>query len=426
MKIQSLSGFFRLTFASLLTAAVSCSSDAEPRQVKREPATINDGDGSSGSGSKPGVRTTSGNGQSSGDTGSSSSGNNNSSNNNQSNGSSNNNNNNQQQGDMSGSGSVEDRTKAAKDFFELTLGPQLELEASGCKGCHIGPRVPDAQLDGPRGQEEIYVVEVMFERMTDGTSSTANAFYEKVSDSNGDHPGRDRCALNQDICDNIIAFGQLWYEDDGSLEAGAGGLGFLDVDKISAGYQGFINGWAYDAATPDEQFTVEIYNGNADAGTLLVTTEANGQATPLNGATIPPGHEFEVKIPDEMITSGLEMDIHVYALVGGQPVLVGNVKETFYVPSQAGIDFFNNNIAPLVQPNDCGGCHSAGRSLEGTFGSMVTPKPSNGGTATVNAFYLNITGTTNAEYNPNGHPPGNVAGQLGNLMQDWWDLEFGQ
>ena len=421
MKISKSSRGSRLALASLLTLVVSCSSDVEPRQVKRDTtnASTTTGDNANGSsGSKPGVRTTTSSGES-GNTNSPSSSSNTGSGNTTSTGNGSSNTGAQDQsGGMIGDGSsVAERTKASKDFFELTLAPKLE---SACIGCHVGPRVPDEQLAGPRGDEEVYVVEVMFERMTDGSSSTENAFYTRVSNVNNDHPGGDRCAIDQTICDDIIEFGQLWYEDDGSLAAGSGGFGFLNVDVIRAGYQGWINGWAYDAAQPDEQFMVEIYNGTIDAGTLLVSTLANGMATPLSGASIPPGHEFEVKIPDAMIASGIEMDIHAYAIVGGVPQLVGNIKETFYVPSAEGAAFFNANIAAAVQPNDCGGCHSAGRDLEGIFSSMVNPKPSNGGTATNNIFYQTIADIID-------HSGGDVRGQgnIGNLIQQWWDIEFG-
>ena len=417
---------------SSLALLLSCSSDVEPREVKRETtnanATVDDEDGKS-SGKKPGVRTNSNKSKpSSGDSDSSTTSND--SNSQAEEGTSGSNNQGEQNGSTNTGASEADKTKAAKDYFELTLEPVL---ANSCIICHVGPRVPDDQLAGPRGDEEIYVVEVMFERMKEGTSSTANAFYDKVSNANSDHPGGDRCADDQSICDSIIKFGQLWYEDDGSAAPKDPEFGLLNETEVTAdsNYAGYISGWAFNSLQPDDQVTVEIYNGTDAAGTLLTTTIADGPATPLDGTMIPPGnHEFTVKIPDAMIDSGNEMDIHAYAVVNNDRILLGNVKETFYAVQNA--DFFENNIAPLVEGNDCGGCHSAGRDLAGVFSSMVSPKPSNGGTAMKNKFYLNlaniVNGVNDENLNPNGHSGGNVCnqGNICNLLVQWWNLEFGQ
>ncbi|MFK7828098.1 MAG: hypothetical protein AB8G05_28370 [Oligoflexales bacterium] len=372
---------------------------------------------------KPGVRTTSKNGKSSDDSDSSVNGNN--SNQQSEDGSSNSNNQNEQNGSSNSGTSDADKSKASKEYFELTLAPLLEND---CISCHVGPRVPNDQLAGPRGDEEIYVVEVMFERMTDGTSSTANAFYNRASNADNDHPGGDRCAVDQAICDSIIQFGQLWYEDDGSQAPKDPEFGLLNLAETASvsNYAGYISGWAFNSVQAADQVMVEIYNGTAAAGTLLVSTLADGPATPIDGTEIPAGnHEFSVKIPNEMIDNGNEMDINAYAVINGDRILIGNVKETYYAPQNE--EFFQNNIASIVEGNDCGGCHSAGRTLDGIYSSMVNPKPSNGGTATTNMFYLNLANVSMAP-NENGHAGGNVCnqGNICNLIQQWWDLEFGQ
>lgn len=314
------------------------------------------------------------------------------------------------------------RKQAALAFFDSSLASVLE---SSCISCHVGPRVDVAQ----RGTEGIYVADNMYELMIEGSSSSDNSFYNKVNNkANSPHTGGDRCATNQNICDLIIAFGQIWYEDDGLVAPPEPEYGLLDLNAINGttNYQGVISGWAFNSVQPDEQVMVEIYSGPIDTGTLLVSDTANRAGIP-QGKTIPAGnHKFAVKIPDTMIDHGNEMDIYAYAVVNGDRILLGNAKETFYVMQDA--NFFENEIAQAVTAGACGNCH-ADWSLEGVYETMVIPKPSDGGTATNNKFYLAISGSPIPDpIDPTitrTHSGGNRGADLSNLLRQWWELEFG-
>lgn len=409
MKFQTFRILSQLNLVFLLTISVSCSSDVETREVKRDVdsnATVEDGKG--GSGNKPGVRTTKNDGSSedsktstsggeteteTGSTGTGTTG---------------------SEDDMTGNqgsgASDAERMQAALTFFESNLETVLE---AACISCHVGPRVEVAQ----RGTEGIYVAENMYELMVDGTSSSENPFYNMVSNRGDAHPGGDRCASSQNICDLIVEFGQFWYEDDGSVAPPDPEFGFLHVQAINgaSNFQGLISGWAFNSAQPDEQVMVEIFNGPMETGTLLVTDTANRQGL-LPGKTIPPGnHKFAVQIPAAMIDHGNEMDIYAYAVINGERMLIGNAKETYY--SLQDPDFFNQQVAGSVTAGSCGNCH-ASWTLQGVYETMVIPKPSNGGTATNNKFYLAIT-------NANGHSGGNQGAALANLLRQWWEAEFG-
>jgi hypothetical protein len=299
-----------------------------------------------------------------------------------------------------------DNGKAGLTFFEQKVLPVFQAK---CVSCHADPR----QQVEIRGPLSIYSYNSMKAKLINGASSSDNDLVNKASNKIN-HEGGDRCAGRMDTspCKDISA----WYiaeMGDNSENSNPGLSGrVFEITPL-----GKIIGWAYNPGDASQELSVSFYiDGPAGIGTKLGPFVANRSGADNNTSG---NHAFLVDIPLQF-RDKKKHSLHAYALIDGKEVELSTDPYSFtaYALSEAGRAFYNANVANAV--TGCAGCHAL--SYEQHFYALVSPAPSEGGTATNNVL-INKAGVRNGT----AHGGGNrcAGGNPCNVFQQWWTREFG-
>lgn len=279
-----------------------------------------------------------------------------------------------------------------KKYFEETIFP---LFTATCASCHADPRMNPPQ----RGPLTIFSYDTMRTHLTDGTSSTDNRLLRKVRNIDP-HGGGNRCTAGAtgSPCQEVMEWWRLELGPDSGI----------DGRIISISVSGDVVGYAVD--TRDETLKVKV-RLFVDQN-LAVETTADLAGSDGNYAG---DHAFRVQLPAS-VRDGKERTIT--AFVDNVP-LGSSLKYVAYAPKEAGKTYFANTVAPALTGR-CAGCHVIQYDVQ--YGSLISPSPNKGGTALANALIDHSAGANN-------HPGGNICGNKNatpcNLLQTWWNLEFG-
>jgi hypothetical protein len=296
---------------------------------------------------------------------------------------------------------------AGLTFFEQKVLPVLQAK---CVSCHADPRQP-AEIRGPL---TVYSYNSMKKKLSVGTSSNDNDLLNKLTNKIS-HEGGDRCGGKMDVspCKEIAAWHIVEQGDDVAENPNAGVAGrVFEITSL-----GKIIGWAYNPNDTTEELSVSFYiDGAAGVGTKLGPIVANRSGADNN---TPGNHAFLLDIPLQF-RDKKKHTLHAYAIIEGKEIELSAVPYSFtaYALSDAGRAFYNANVANNV--TGCGGCHVL--SYEQHFYALVSPAPSEGGTATNNVL-INKAGVRNGT----AHGGGNrcAGGNPCNVFQQWWTREFG-
>ena len=300
-----------------------------------------------------------------------------------------------------------DAGKAGLAFFEQKVLPVLQAK---CVSCHADPRQP-AEIRGPLS---VYSYNMMKAKLIIGTSSVDNDLISKITNKVS-HDGGDRCGGNMATspCKEIAAWriAELG-EDEGSEPANGIAGRIFEVTPL-----GKIIGWAFNPDDTALTLSVNFYiDGASGLGTKLGPFVANKSGADNNSTG---NHAFLVDVPVQF-RDKKKHTLHAYAIVDGKDVMLGTLPYEFtaYAPSDAGRAFYNANVANTV--TGCAGCHAL--SYDQHFYALVSPAPSQGGTATNNVL-INKAGIRNGT----AHGGGNrcAGGNPCTVFQQWWDREFG-
>jgi len=306
-----------------------------------------------------------------------------------------------------GEGEIDDRGSNGSGlaFFEQKVLPIFQAQ---CVSCHADPR----QVTEIRGPLTIYSYDAMKAKLVVGNSSRDNDLIDKITNKVS-HEGGDRCLGNMEIspCKEIATWHITELGDGQTKDPAVNVAGrIFEVTPL-----GRVIGWAYNPNDTTEELSVVFYiDGASGKGTKLGPLDANRNGPDNN---TPGNHAFLLDVPLEF-RDKKKHTLHAYALINDQEVELGQPYEfTSYAPSEAGRAFYNANVANAV--NGCGGCHAL--SYEQHFYALVSPAPSQGGTAANNVL-INKAGTRNGT----AHGGGNrcVGGNPCNVFQQWWQQEF--
>jgi hypothetical protein len=295
-------------------------------------------------------------------------------------------------------------------FFLAEVEPQFQKD---CQSCHAEPRIPVPE----RGPLSIYSYDAMAKKLNPGDKSTSNYLIDKMTAKRA-HEGGNVCpgGVMSGPCLKVVEWLKGEFAETESQTPPGGGAG----GKISSVSDvGLVAGYAADDQDLTNQLVVKFYvDGDATTGELAGETVADKSGFD-DGKT--GNHAFSFSLPDSF-RNGVERTIYAYGEVAGQltELASSGLAYTAYSQNAAGRAFFMSDVKPAMD-SACSNCHSI--SYDQQWSSLILPAPAKGGTATNNLLINKPSGTV-------AHDPGNVCGGVNNgvcgLLQQWWDLEFGQ
>ena len=279
-----------------------------------------------------------------------------------------------------------------KKYFEETIFP---LFTATCASCHADPRMNPPQ----RGPLTIFSYDTMRDLLTDGNSASDNRLARKVRNIDP-HGGGNRCNAGPTgtPCQEMMEWWRLELGQDSGLDG--------RISSVSI--MGDVLGYAVDTRDETKTLTVRIMVD----GQLAAETQASKPGPDGNYAG---DHAFNVQLPPAL-RDGKE---RVVAAFVGDRVVGPMFKYTAYAPKDAGRAYFTATIAPALNAR-CARCHAI--QYETQYGALISPPPHKGGTATTNELIDYSAGANN---HPGGNLCGNKNGSPCNLLQTWWNMEFG-
>jgi hypothetical protein len=306
----------------------------------------------------------------------------------------------------SGGGNSGNSGVSAQAYFTNTVLPEINRR---CVACHA-PLFENPVIAAPLSIISYTAAKTL---LLDGNAQDDNSFYNKVSNRSG-HTGGNLCDGSSDgICELVKTW---WIKETGSTNSAV----TLSGEVLAISDSGRISGWAADPANPNDQFDIEFYiNGDNSSGTLIGSVFANQVG--FNGG-VAGNHAFSYTIPDQY-KDGTSYLINAYLISGNAYIRLTGTPRTFtlYAPSAAGRDYFQTTVMPRLQDR-CVQCHVI--SHDQFFASLVSPKPSDGGTATNNEMVRMPLGA----FNGKSHPGGNICGNINSSpcleIQEWWRRQF--
>lgn len=286
-------------------------------------------------------------------------------------------------------------------YFTSTVKPLLE--SPRCNTCHALP------FQGGTAPLTIFDYAPAKRLLGGGgTSSVNNNFINRPQGLNG-HTNNCSAGLLATPCKEIMA----WWEAEYGRDTSGRFVGQLEYVSST----GNISGWAVDVDNINSAVQVRVYaDGAAGTGTLLTTLSANQSGSPT---TYPGNHAFVYDLP-AAYRNAQPHDLYIYIVSGAQNfVLQGTpIRYTAYTPRAAGMQYFQQTVAPLLQSN-CGSCH--GVDYMYFYYSLLNLPPHLGGTATDNLLINKPSATVT-------HGGGNRCGNKNSApclqIQEWWRREF--
>lgn len=285
-----------------------------------------------------------------------------------------------------------DTPTAGRRYFQETVLPLFNRD---CASCHADPRMNPPQ----RGPLTIFSYDSMRELLTSGSSAADNGLSRKVR-SVDPHGGGNQCLSGPTTspCLEISTWWKIELESDTTYDA-----------KItSVSNTGEVIGYAVDTSDTSKALTVRLVVD----GQTAVETKASIDAPDGN---YPGAHAFKAVLPDN-VRDGKEHTLRVYV---DTLALGTDVKFIAYAPKAAGRNYFDATVSPALT-RSCANCHVIQYSIQ--FVDLLSPTPAKGGTA-INNNLINTSAGSNQ------HPGGNICGSKNgspcNLLQQWWNLEFG-
>ena len=289
--------------------------------------------------------------------------------------------------------SKKSKTFSGKTFFTKEVEPTLRAQ---CEECHAAPRIVVAN----RGPLSIFNYSYVEKNLTDGASFSEASMVMKLT---GDtpHGGSKMCdSLDSGPCKPLKELYEGLTGDNNSKDAAK--YGAITKSHFSGTIYGY--GLAPGGGTAE----VSFYDGDPeDGGTLIGTTMANKGGDDGGNSG---DNAFIYEVPAEAITSGTKLTIHAFVKEGDKlNRLKGSPHEFIpYKPTSETFDIGNFSA--------CDGCHP-GYTINTWFGSLLSPTPEAGGTATNNQLYQKASGVD--------HRGGNFCGGGGlcDVISNWWTEE---
>ena len=300
---------------------------------------------------------------------------------------------------------------ANEAFFFNTVTKAFDRS---CASCHAEPRFKPA-TPGPLS---IFAYQKMRGMLLTGVSEQSNSLMDKIRGI-ASHGGGNRCVngFTDSPCSEIGQWFKMELKSNPKALKSPGAAGVSGA-LTSYSTAGKISGYAVNTSNTTQSLSVKFYlNGAAGVGTALGTVMAN---LPGSGGGFTGNNSFSYDLPTSA-ADGNSKDLYLYALLdGAEKALPGNpYKVTAYTPKQAGRDYYEATLRPLLQ-SSCANCHVIGYSQH--YVSLISPTPAAGGTALLNEMINRPSGSVS-------HPGGNVCGgKNGGLcvqIQQWWAREFG-
>lgn len=311
--------------------------------------------------------------------------------------------------DDSGTGNS-DVSKEAKNFFLNTVATKFEVE---CKGCHALPQNP-TEVKAPL---TIFSYTKMRALLAKGPSGDNNDLLNKMRGMDS-HSGGDRCGASGPDASPCLEVVQWWEKEFGQGQGGNIPGSPLKGKLESIGATGDVAGFALDSTQTAATSTVMIYiDRTAGGGSADFTLTAN-QSGAAGG--YPGNHRFAGTLPDAF-RDGKDHTANAYVVVNGTATLLqsGTLAYRAWAPTAAGQSYYNATVRPVLQTR-CASCHVIQYASQ--YAALIGPAPNQGGTVTNNDMINFPAGMNN---HPGGNLCGTKSGSPCNLIQQWWNLEFG-
>jgi len=290
----------------------------------------------------------------------------------------------------------------AQQYFDAVVKP---LFNSRCIQCH------DFVFAGGIAPVTIYEYSLAKPLLQTGASSVDNKLIRKAQGFDS-HTGGNQCilGLTSSPCKELIA----WWEAEFGIDPNARYAG--RVSYITP--LGEVSGWVADSKNLNLAVQVRLFaDGPAGIGVDLGAVTAN---RPGSAVGYPGDHTFQFTLP-AAYRNAAPHTLYAYAIgADGNYALQGiPVAFTAYTPKQAGMNYFNATVRPMLQQR-CNACHADPVYID-IYNILIAPPPDKGGTALSN-FLINKASATES------HGGGNICGNKNSApclqMQEWWRLEF--
>jgi hypothetical protein len=304
--------------------------------------------------------------------------------------------------------SGEESQVSGKRFFEDEVVDAFNI----CQRCHAPADVP---VERDRGPMTIFEYEPMLAMLD------ANTLLPMIRSQlpNRDHPLNDPClaGLNSSPCLEVAEWWVIEFGDDEAKQQDRPLLNSGEIVTVSA--DGMVTGWALDPRDLTRQVQVELAIDDPDFANPI-TVEAN---LDLPDNQSEGSHGFQLQLPPAFL-DGQPHQLAARILLGDKTEgLTQGAGRFLALPKpEAGSqqrDFFTNTVNPVFM-TDCG-CHGNSFTYDFLWPRMLDPFPVDGGSATNNRVYEKASGGL-------GHSGGNLCNnsQACNVIEQWWQLEFGQ
>jgi hypothetical protein len=273
--------------------------------------------------------------------------------------------------------------------FQANLLPVIK---NNCASCH-------AESGRGTAPSSIYQVKTLETLAKSGTSGSDNELLKKIQGK--DHGGGNVClaGLNSPPCSIFMAWAANLYKTTTTTDptTPGGDPNALPVNTLNyygylrgTKYNGNIEGFAFNAASPTTAITVEIYRSAYTPG---ATPFASAPANQFGSAGVEGNHRFVINVAS-LVNSKDQLTVYVYAVIGDQRKQLKDGQATFtvYKPTVEGRSYFEGTTKPvLVASCVRAGCHSS-RNFEDVYDSLLTPTPAAGGGPTANDLYRKVSG----------------------------------
>lgn len=280
-----------------------------------------------------------------------------------------------------------------------------------CQRCHAPDDYP---VERDRGPMSIYEYQPMLSMLEQNTLLPMI----RGTLAGRTHPNRDPClsGINSSPCKEVAEWWDIEFGNDPE-KAGDRPLSSIGaITEVTA--DGFIKGWAINAKDLNQQVNVQIAINDENFNNPI-QIPAN-QDSFDNGN--PGAHGFEMKLPATWL-NGQRHLLAARIALESEFLTIEEAPESFIAldkPAAGSViqQYFTANVLPTMM-TDCG-CHGNGLNYDFLWLRLITPFPAEGGNASNNRLRLKASGGL-------GHSGGDLCGgtNVCQIIEDWWDVEFG-